>query len=257
MSFPLRTRTRGRPGRNAGTKLVAAAPSFDPLAGWTTDPVHAFWASDPLWTPPADGGAVSSWRNGGSVGGDAVQATGGSQPLYRASTAAYNNRPTVEFDGTDDRLGVNIADISQTYYVVLIAGADTSASAFQCAFGTGVAASYGVYVAAAGSVYRMSFGTALTGGTATVAPHLFVAVGAGAASTLDVDGVEVIAAANAGTSAMPIIALGAGSAALATFGDHLNGHIAYAAVFTTDPTALPEWATFYAWVESYYNIPLP
>ncbi len=54
---------RGKRGRAA---TAAAAPSFNPLTGWTTDPVHGVWASDPLWTPPADGGAVSSWRNGGS-----------------------------------------------------------------------------------------------------------------------------------------------------------------------------------------------
>lgn len=42
------------------------ASSYNPLTDWTTPPVHAVWAADPLWTPPADGGAVSSWRNGGS-----------------------------------------------------------------------------------------------------------------------------------------------------------------------------------------------
>ena len=84
MAFPLRTRTRGRPGRGAGVKSVAAAPSFNPLTSWTTDPVHGVWASDPLWTPPADGGAVSSWRNGGSVGTpNFTQATGTKQPTYR------------------------------------------------------------------------------------------------------------------------------------------------------------------------------
>jgi hypothetical protein len=57
------------------------------LTDWTTDPVHGFWVNDPLWTPPADGDPVSSWRNGGTAGGEATS-SGSSRPTYRAEVAS-------------------------------------------------------------------------------------------------------------------------------------------------------------------------
>lgn len=82
---------------------VAAEP-FNPLTLPVGSWFKAFWAEDPDWTPPADGGAVSSWRNAGTISGDAEQATGINQPLYIASVPEFNDRPAIRSDGVNDYL---------------------------------------------------------------------------------------------------------------------------------------------------------
>jgi len=464
MSFPLRTRTRGRPSRNAGVVNVAAAPSFNPLTGWTTDPVHGVWASDPLWTPPADGGAVSRWRNGGSayttgayIGADGlvlqgvagnygylahaavlnpagdmefvcrvtptdwtpastrsimtngdhsgpayhnwylwlnttgtlmfsrpsgstarvftstvatgvtdgtpkwvkvtfdqdngsaqsevrfylsddgsswtqlgdpvtdastgagnnttvhgypmigqstyassfrwdgtihrvivksgidgttvldadfssategvssfvesssnaatvsiistqnlVQATGSKQPTYRASTAAFNNQPTVQGDGTDDWIGATVASIAQPVWVVLIAAhGATKKTLFD-----GAATFQLVYDGGTGSRYFLFSGSALDSGDAIdTNPHLHVCTFNGASSSYALDG-TVIASGNAGTTATNRFTLFARNNGT----EPGSSSIAYAAVFNTDPTAQAEWADFTSWVETTYGL---
>ena len=250
MPFPLRTRTRGRPSRNAGVVNVAAAPSFNPLTDWTTDPVHGVWASDPAWTPPADGGAVSSWRNGGTVGGDLVQATGSKQPTYRAATVAFNSKPTVQGDGTDDLLAVDTATYAQTWWVVMIAARGKAVGLNEVLWDN-IAGAASTSVFSQGSVWRLSASTQIMGGTPDTNPHLIVGKAAGASSSLTIDGTTV-ASGNAGTSSITGITLFAERSQAA--GYFSSGHIAYAALFTTDPTALPEWAAFKAWVLSEYGI---
>lgn len=44
-----------------------ATAAYNPLSDWSLPPLHAFSTADSLWTAPADGGAVSYWRNGGSA----------------------------------------------------------------------------------------------------------------------------------------------------------------------------------------------
>ena len=241
---------RGKRGRAAA---AAATPSFNPLTSWTTDPVHGVWASDPLWTPPADGGAVSSWRNGGSVGGDLVQATGAKQPTYRASTAAFNNQPTVQGDGIDDYLAVNFAPYYiQPYYIVAAMSKGKAANVAETIFSdhTGGAHEVASYTGTGASTWRMKASTELTGGTADTNPHLLTYTFNGASSSLFVDGTSTITG-NAGANpllALELFALANG------YGLFSSGHIAFFLIFTTNPTALPEWATFKAWVTSTYGI---
>lgn len=249
MSFPLRTRTRGRPGRGAGVKSVAAAPSFNPLTSWTTDPVHGVWASDPLWVPPADGGAVSSWRNGGSVGGDLVQATGSKQPTYDAVNAAYNNQPTVYFT-TDDVLAVDVADIAQPYYIVAIGNDSTSVDGRLVGVG-GAASGNGIGNVGV-FVWMLRAGSPATGGgTPDANPHVLYGEFDGT-NRLFVDGSLVWSV--GGTQALAVLSLGAGNTGVGTYGNHITGNLALVLVFTTDPTALPEWAAFKAWVLTTYGI---
>jgi hypothetical protein len=227
--------------------------TFNPLTGWTTDPVHAVWASDPSWTPPADGGAVSSWRNGGSVGGDLVQATGSKQPTYDASLGAYNNQPVVTF-ATDDVLAVNLADIAQPYYLVVI-GNVAAATANMAFVGVGGNAAYRVGTdSATGAQWRWVPGSGIQGGTVDTGPHLFVAAADGANGFLEIDGASV-AIGNVGTNALTVLSVGAGVGAfVGSHAVYLNGSIAYAAVFNTDPTGQAEWADFKAWCLSFYGI---
>lgn len=250
----VRVGARGGAGRSGVRKLrrpvaSAAAPSFNPLTSWTTGPVHAVWASDPAWTPPADGGAVSSWRNGGSVGGDVVQGTGAAQPTYRASTAAFNNKPTVQFDGTDDRLVVTVTAIPQPVWLLAI-GSFSAGNDYIMGYSSSSDSGVGRFDAtrwAMGAAGGLKLYTAaMTAGN----PYMVLAYFDGAASTFNANG-TVSTASDAGTGTLTRFALGAHASNAGSF---LDGHAAYAAIFTTDPTALPEWASFKAWCLSQYGI---
>lgn len=229
--------------------------TFNPLTDWTTDPVHGVWASDPLWTPPADGGAVASWRNGGTVAGvNLTQATGSKQPTYRASTAALNNKPTVQGDGTDDRLAATFgASVSQPYYVVWIGSKSKAANVAEALWDAAPAPAtgYAVYTHTGASTWRMYVTAGISGGTADTSPHLVVGTVNGVSSAISVDGTSVASGSTGATAVAEGVTL---------FGDrsgtdyHSGGHIAYWALFTTDPTAQAEWSTFKAWVTSFYGI---
>lgn len=235
--------------RTTGGPPFPVATTFNPLTSFTTPPVHGVWASDPLWTPPADGGAVSSWRNGGSVGGDLTQATGSKQPTYRASTAAFNNKPTVQSDGTDDALAVTYAaSISQPVYIVAVSSIDTASRYLF----DGPPGGSRMMLFTPTTKYRLHAGVDLTSaGDASASPQMLFITYNGVSSSLDVNGTNVLTG-NPGSNVMGGLTffnrhtdLGGSAAAL---------HLAYFAVFTTNPTALPEWTAFKAWCLSFYGI---
>lgn len=82
-------------------EVEAPTPLSNPLTDPLTLPWKAvYWASDPGWTPPANGATVDSWRDASGNGHNAVQATEANKPTYTASHASFNNRPTLSFSGT-------------------------------------------------------------------------------------------------------------------------------------------------------------
>lgn len=230
--------------------------TFNPLTDWTTDPLHGVWASDPLWTPPADGGAVSSWRNGGTGTGDLAQGSGTKQPTYWASTAAFGNRPTVQGDGTDDYLAATFgaAVSSFPYYVVCVFAKGKAANASEAIWddvspsGTG----YALWTDTGASTWRTAVTVNLTGGTANTNPHMAVVTHNGASSSIAIDGTSVasgsVGVVTDGATGVTLFAARGG----ATYNS--SGHIALWLLFATDPTAQAEWATFKAWVTSFYGI---
>lgn len=258
MGAPTRHRGRSRyPTRSRNAGATGAAPAtFNPLTDWTTDPVHGVWASDPLWTPPADGGAVASWRNGGTVAGvNLTQATGSKQPTYRASTAALNNKPTVQGDGTDDFLAADTANFAQPVFILMVAaqGRPTTANeALADRYATpGVQSLYTEFGGVFANQWQSSNAiAAIRGGTSNNSPHLFRMVSNGASSTLHVDE-TLIGTGNFATGDFNGVYLFSATGGTAYFS---SGHIAYWAAFNSDPTAQAEWATFKAWVASTYGI---
>jgi hypothetical protein len=81
--------------------VIGGAAPTDPFAVTSWHSAH--WASDPSWTPPADGAAVpngTGWRDGSGNARHMSQVFG--NPIYRASAATLNNRPAIQFDGLDD-----------------------------------------------------------------------------------------------------------------------------------------------------------
>jgi hypothetical protein len=164
--------------------LVPAGP-FDPLTSipW----VSAYWASDPAWTPPADGGAVTDWPDAGTANADLAQATAAVQPTYRAAVAALNNKPAVEF-AADDHLDVTgIATIPQPFAVVAVLDVATTAGS-QLIVNDAAGASDSLLGISAGA-FVMRADASVGTGTPTVGGQLVVAKYAGAASNLTKDGV--------------------------------------------------------------------
>lgn len=184
---------------------------------------------------------------------DQKQTTGSRQPTYDAANSSYNNAAVVTFDGADDVLVANTADLTQPFWLVLVG--HTSAVTTQGFVGVGVVSTnrrFGTN-ATAGGKWALALSGEIIGGGLDSNPHLLFAQANGASSLITVDGASV-ATGDAGTTGITHLSLGAGNANGSTFGGYLTGGIALALVFNTDPTAQAEWASFKAWVTSTYGI---
>lgn len=71
-------------------------------ANLPVQPVGWWDAADPLTITLDASGNVSDWKNKGSAGGSASQATAGSRPAFNA--AGLNGKPCITADGVDDCL---------------------------------------------------------------------------------------------------------------------------------------------------------
>jgi len=219
---------------------------FDPLASivWHS----AFWAEDPEWTAPADGGAVASWRNAGTVGTGypLAQTDSGKRPAYRAAVAALNNRPAIQGDGIDDFL-ITVAfpvAVSQINTVVYIGNFGTTGAA---ALFDGLTGGRHNLFNSSGNV-AMNAGASAVGSATTTDMALYVATYNGASSTTVRNGTQVIAG-NAGTNSLAGLTVGAffNGSTIHT------GHYAFVGVYNG---ALPagDLAKLNAWASSHYGL---
>ena len=233
----------------------ATPPSFDPLndISWHT----AFWVEDPNWTDPGDGNAVSSWRNDGSGDwGDAAQATGTKQPLYRSSVAALNSQPAIDFDGTDDNLksavGTGQAGAMTVVAVVDLQSPDGNyryihdratepSDPAKNRFITGLTSS---------NTWRMYVDSAVEGGSpASGGQLLFIYFASGGTSTLDVDGTQDLSG-NPGTVSTNGFTLGADYGG----GVPTGMRLAFFALKIGALTATEE-SDLLSWAQSHYGTP--
>lgn len=198
--------------------LTAANPLT--IAPW----LHAFWASDPSWTPPADGGEVTTWRDAGSAATDAAKlSTTG--PTFRASAAHYAGRPVVQFK-TSNTLRTTAGSTSTSARTVVAVGNIDTATATMV---DGASAnSTGRLAVQNTTVLLVSRNTnvGVTGDTYDSDPHLWVCVFDGASSTFHLDNVALTVGSSPGTTAAAGMTLGSlrdGTASMA-------GSIAFAAV---------------------------
>lgn len=221
-----------------GVNAAAAAAAFNPLT-LVSGLLVGVWADDPLWSKPANGATVSSWRNAGSVTGDPAQGTAGARPVFRSAATLMNNRPTVDFDGSDDSLSFDISNVAQPFQMVVAARSrDGADSSLQVMVGVGGATGRGVLKSAA-NAWGVSAGSTVSGGTPNTSPHILRAVVNGASSSVWVDGVQV-GAGDAGAASMTVFTLGAGSTDALSTGNFFDGHIGFAGAWpiTSDLTNL-------------------
>jgi hypothetical protein len=239
-----------------GAKPAAAASSFAPLTdiSWYA----AYWASDPDWTAPADGGALDSgWRDG-SGNARTITATGGNRPLYRATTTALNNKPSVEFDGVNDYL--KLGSLSQAVPLSLVAifqyvsntasggfgrVMDCKTSTYLTIYNNGATGAWGNLSLYAGSAAISSGVTASTTGQ--------LMYGVVTSGTDTVGAAASSATGAAGNNALDCITLGA-NPALGASANYANVSIAFAAVYAGDITAHANWSAFRTWANSFYGV---
>lgn len=248
----MRTLTISDPGLLAqATPAVSGPPSI----AWHA----AFWADDPSWTNPGDGNTVGSWRDYSGNGRTASQGTGSQQPLYRATTAALNGRPSVEFDGVDDRLLASWSSVGQPVSLVLICDTVSvpgSVSRYPLIGnnGSGFTSLFWIDSAglkwAAGGTNNQIVGPALaTGGAAARAK-----IQSGASNSyLTVNGTGYTAAVNVGSDASNGISIG-GYYGSGSF--YAAVRVAFAAVYVGDVTGAGNWSAFCAWVSAHYGLSL-
>ncbi len=246
MSFPLRTRTRGRPSRNAGAIATSApAPSFDPLVDITW--AAAYFAEDPDWTPPADGGAVSQWDDGSGNARHVSQGTGTARPTYRASVAALNGKPAVQWDGTSDVLSSStFTAVTQPWSWVIVADATGAAAVRRAVSNNGGTSWVRRDVTTDDLTVNPGTSNVTAAGTLTGA-HLLIGVGNGASSAAILDGTSTTG--GSGTATWTIVHLGASSAATEVWA----GHIAFAGLYSGDITGNAKYADLKTWVAAHYG----
>jgi hypothetical protein len=180
---------------------------------------------------------------------DAIQFTASKQPTFRASTAAYNNKPTVQFDATDDFLRTGVwSVVAQPLHLVVVAnlGATTATRTII----DGRDAFKNLVTGFSSARWGMNWGTPVNEavGTSTTNPSLIVQLASGASSTMEVNGTQVIAT-DAGASGSIGLTLGANNLDTGSFG----GHIAFVGLYAGTLSAA-DLAALEAWATSHYGI---
>ena len=220
---------------------TAVTPAGNPftMVAWHA----AYWASDPLWTPPADGGVVTTWRDGS--GNNRTMTTSGG-PIYRAASSVLNNKPAVEFDGIDAQ--ANTSDftplVAPPYSWVAILRNGNPVVQGYWASGTNSA---GAYIDT--NAYGMYGGVVLSGGTANTSRHLVVA-GWDSVSKIEVDGTQV-ASGNSGSPSQPAWRIAVWANGTSAPGQNTYGFVGFKAGALT----AQEKADLLAWSRSFYGTP--
>jgi len=136
------------------------------------------WLAADKITGLAQGAAVSSWTNAGSLGSAFTQATESLQPAYQTSVAALNSKPAVRF--TSDRMAIAsghftvfslyaaIVPAGTGYREVLSKGSDaTNRNIYSLAYQDTDIWAFG-FTSAAGIYREVQSDGAMTGGTAAI-----------------------------------------------------------------------------------------
>jgi hypothetical protein len=228
--------------------------SFSPLS----IPWHsAFWASDPTWIPPADGAAVSSWRNAGTSAANATQGATNTQPTYRAAYAGLNNKPALQFDGTDgggDVLWTTSPTISQPTHVFGVAWLDATAPA-SATLVDGVPGANRQFVRNQFNQYMLLYaGTQQTiAGPGGPGPYAVAAMFNQASSALRYNGTVYAVPGTVGASGLGNLAIGGYDGGT---GYVHKGAIAFVGVIDRALTT-PEITNLEAWAKTFYGVPIP
>jgi hypothetical protein len=226
-----------------------AAP-YDP----TSHPWTSVWWADKLVL--SDGASVATWNDAKGTH-HLANPTSSEQPIYRASAAILNNRPTVEFNVGNVAQGLfksSVALGTGAITMVMILTYDTT-NANRRLFGI-LSADTGRYfggILGTGPQWAVHRGTLLAGGTpATNTKYFLRCYLNNTSSDIRVNETSVAAGA-AGAVNTTQITLGGARSTTTLAGVH-DGHIAFCGLFAGDASAQGWWSTFKAWAGTYYGI---
>lgn len=234
------------------------APPFDPTdygINWHS----LYWAEDPAWTPPAEFGAVTSWRDMSGNGRTLTQATAARQPGYWPTTAVLNNKPAVQFPGlllsdtfTAVAQPLTILFVGQMYHPKFAAG--TSAG---IGFDSAIASRVTLAAWSTSSNGRLrGFAGTLLGNTRHFEPVVARFKAHGASSALQV-GTAAAQTGAGGSATLTRIALGQREDWLngLTFTNY--GMAAMVGVYSGDITAEAQWDQFMVDLIDHYQLAAP
>lgn len=217
--------------------------------------IHAVWADDPNWANPGNNNPVSSWRD--INGSDLTQATAGQRPTFIASASYANNHAAVEFNGASSTfLANNISNISQPFYVMIVARSANGANSTQEVFmGRGGGGTDRGFMKDSGNNWEVNMNTDLsTSGGVDSSLHVFLYKCNGVGSEIRVDGV-LVAQGSAGGGNLAWFTLGAGDNG-GTRGFYFTGGICFAGIYSGS-TNIDKLVELSNSLMTYYNIPTP
>ena len=222
-----------------GTYWGAPPVPIDPLSQFPLAQL-AVWVGDPGWVAgkPADGGLVAQIHNHGLVGGDLVNTGGADRPTYLAKDPKLNNQPSVTVAGAQ-HLHFDANDIPAPHWLVCICYCSVSIGTL-VVVGSGAAANTGLGRANSNNQWFVGSSTPVYSGIiADTGPHLVVGQVLNGTTWCQVDKVK---GPNSGNSvaALSWFRIGAGGA-LGVPSNWWSGGIAFAGVYTADPTLDAKW----------------
>jgi hypothetical protein len=223
----------------------ASDPSL--MVGWHS----AYWADSTDMNGYANGASVTTWYD--QIG--AEDASSASVPVMVTSDASFNNHKSVQWVNDANRelvVGAGSASGSaQPVSLVVIGKYDSIAN--QNTLIDGGSTSNRMLIRTTATAWAMFAGTTLlTGGTADTNANCFMGYYNGASSRLEVNGTSVITG-NPGAHSWDGLDMGyAIGASSSNF--RLDGRIAFVGVYFGDVESDGGWATFKAWVGTYYGI---
>jgi hypothetical protein len=222
--------------------------TFDPLS----IPWHsAFWASDPGWTPPADGGQVTTMRNAGTSAANAT--AGGGFTAYRTAYAALNGKPVFEF-AANANLDTSTPSIAQPNHIVCVGWLDpthgtnpticdekTAGTNRHMFRNTGTS---GALMYAGGTAPSMA-------GAGRTGPYIMIGLFNDASSSLRTNGTVYTPASTVGTNPCANLRIGRDAATA-----YYKGAIAFLGVSDTALTA-QQISDLENWAKNFYGVPIP
>lgn len=227
-----------------GSQQVFPALRIPYLLPW----VSLFWAEDPYYSPPADGGTVAGWRDGGSNGihwGN--QGNPARNATYRATAAILNNHPAIEGGASTGLLQTAGFSLPTPYTVVAVGAAEGSGEAY---FAGWAAGSVGLQRhPGSGDDWAVRNSTFRNFGVADAAGHLVVVTIDGASSTWSVDGSAPSPLADPGSTTADQIML----CATRSNNSPLLGHLALFGLLPGDAHDLDGWDRVEGWILDHYG----
>jgi hypothetical protein len=227
-----------------------------PSNPFTIAPWHAaYWASDPAWTPPADGAAVTTWRDGSGNGRDMTTSGG---PLYRASSSVLGNKPAVDLNapGKGAVTAALAPSVPEPFTMVGVYYSPTTADGY--AMGARESSTWGMSVGFEGGNWIMRSNEASVGNPATAGAHCVQALwspftGGLPTTVIVVDGVASPKGV-ANSQGTPALKWTIGSSRFDDFG--LSSQAVYGFVgFKASPLTAQEEVDLLMWSRSFYGTP--